>query len=78
MKSTALTITLGVILIAATVMASNKPTRFAVIGDRTGEHQEGIHEQIVAGISRLRPDFALTVGDMIERYTVDTAVLNRE
>ncbi|MEP0828388.1 MAG: metallophosphoesterase [bacterium] len=78
LKSTRLTITLGVILIAATVTASEKPTRFAVIGDRTGEHQEGIYEQIVAEIARLRPDFALTVGDMIEGYTVDTAVLNRE
>lgn len=78
LKSTRLTFLLGVILFAATVTASDKPTRFAIIGDRTGEHQEGIYERIVAEIARLRPDFALTVGDMIEGYTVDSVILDSE
>jgi predicted phosphodiesterase len=48
------------------------PIRFAVIGDRTGETQPGIYEQIVAEIERLKPEFVMTVGDMIEGYSQDT------
>ena len=58
---------------------SDKPTiRFAILGDRTGSAQEGIFEQAVAEINRLRPDFVMTVGDMIEGYTNDTTVINQE
>ncbi len=46
--------------------------RFAIIGDRTGETQPGIYEQIVTEIERLKPDFVITVGDMIEGYSHDT------
>jgi hypothetical protein len=52
--------------------------RFAIIGDRTGGHQPGVYEGIVAEVERLRPDFVLTVGDQIEGYTEDTAVLGGE
>jgi hypothetical protein len=51
---------------------------FAVLGDRTGEHQPGIYERAVAQVERLRPDFVLTVGDHIEGYTDDTAVLKTQ
>ncbi len=40
--------------------------RFAVIGDRTGGAVPGIYEQIVEEIERMKPDFVITVGDMIE------------
>jgi len=52
--------------------------RFAIIGDRTGGHVPGIYGQIVDEIQRLRPEFIMTVGDMIEGYTDDTARLNTE
>ncbi len=45
---------------------SDCPIRFAVIGDRTGSAVPGIYEQIVGEIERLKPDFVVTVGDMIE------------
>ncbi len=42
------------------------PVRFAVIGDRTGGAIPGIYEQVVEEIERMKPDFVITVGDMIE------------
>ena len=59
----------------ATIVA---PVRFAIIGDRTGDHMPGIYEQIVAEVERMKPDFVLTVGDMIEGYTADTNRLNQQ
>ncbi|MEW6411732.1 MAG: metallophosphoesterase [Candidatus Zixiibacteriota bacterium] len=54
------------------------PIRFAIIGDRTGENQPGIYEQIIGEIERLKPEFVMTVGDHIEGYTSDTSILNAE
>lgn len=54
------------------------PLRFAILGDRTGDHQEGIYPAVVAEITRMRPDFVMTVGDMIEGYTSDTAQMQTE
>ena len=44
----------------------SRSIRFAVLGDRTGGAVPGIYEQIVQEIERLKPDFVVTVGDMIE------------
>ena len=52
--------------------------RFAVIGDRTGGHVEGVYGEIIDEVQRLRPDFVMTVGDMIEGYTDDSTQLNSE
>jgi hypothetical protein len=52
--------------------------RFAVLGDRTGTHEPGIHGQIIAEIERLRPDFVIGVGDMIEGYSQDTTAVKKE
>jgi predicted phosphodiesterase len=54
------------------------PVRFAIIGDRTGGHQEGIYEQIVSAVENEKPEFVMTVGDQIEGYTEDTATLSRQ
>ena len=54
------------------------PVRFAVIGDRTGGHQPGIHGKIVGEIDRMNPDFVVGVGDMIEGYTGDTTAIKTE
>jgi predicted phosphodiesterase len=54
------------------------PVHFAILGDRTGDHQEGVYEEIVAEIERLRPDFVMTVGDHIEGYISDTAEMNKQ
>jgi hypothetical protein len=53
------------------------PMRFAVIGDRTGTAQPGIYEQIIEDIQKLKPDFAITVGDMIEGPAPDTMEIVR-
>ena len=57
---------------------SKYSVRFAIIGDRTGDHQEGVYEAIVAEVERLRPDFVMTVGDHIEGYISDTIEMNRQ
>ena len=54
------------------------PVRFVIMGDRTGGAVPGIYEQMVIEAERLKPDFVITVGDMIEGYTEDTTVLNNE
>ncbi len=54
------------------------PVRFIIMGDRTGGAVPGVYEQMVAEADRLKPDFVMTVGDMIEGYTEDTTVLNNE
>lgn len=51
------------------------PVRIGILGDRTGDHQPGVYEGIVAELDRLRPDRVLNVGDMIEGYTTDSLTL---
>ena len=58
--------------------AGHEPVRFAIIGDRTGNHQPGLYEQALAEIEWLKPELIITVGDHIEGYTEDTAQLNQE
>jgi len=78
---------ISILLLLATGLAGNlisgdnlkkHPVRFAVIGDRTGSHVPGIYGQIVLEIERLKPDFVLTVGDMIEGYNDDTTQISNE
>jgi len=76
MKRFILTLTIGsifLILISNISSLANEgnaeaftTVRFAVIGDRTGGATPGIYEQIVMEIERMKPDFVITVGDMIE------------
>lgn len=54
------------------------PVRFAIIGDRTGGHEPGIYPEIIKEIERLKPEFVMTVGDMIEGYTEDPARMTEE
>jgi len=60
-------------------MAVAKPVRFAILGDRTGGHQDSIHEKIVAEVVQAKPEFVITVGDHIEGYQqTDTLKLDEE
>jgi hypothetical protein len=52
--------------------------RFAVVTDRTGEHRDGIFEASMGKLNLVRPEFVVSVGDLIEGYTDDGAVLDRE
>ena len=67
----------AVMLLAVTAVAA--PVRFAIIGDRTGDHQDSIHEKIVTAVAKAKPEFVITVGDHIEGYEqTDTAKLDEE
>ena len=75
----------GIVLFSIPLVASGEsinlsdhPVRFAIVGDRTGSHVEGVYGAIIEEIERLKPDFVMTVGDMIEGYTEDTTVLVEE
>lgn len=50
--------------------------RFAVIGDRTSGHIEGIFGAVLEEIERMRPEIILSVGDYIEGHTDDSIVLD--
>jgi hypothetical protein len=67
-----------VLMGSSTAADGSTAVRFAVIGDRTNTAQPGIYEQILAEAGRLRPELMITVGDHIEGYTADTAVLDSE
>ncbi|MBN2226229.1 MAG: metallophosphoesterase [candidate division Zixibacteria bacterium] len=54
------------------------PVRFAILGDRTGGHVEGIYGKVVDEIEPLQPEFVITVGDMIEGYETDTTICNEQ
>ena len=61
-------------ILAPTPFAAERlgePIRFAIIGDRTGIHTPGVYRDIIKEIELLKPDFTITVGDMIEGYTDD-------
>ena len=40
--------------------------RFAILGDRTGEAQRGVYEQVWKEVAAESPAFVMSVGDTIE------------
>jgi hypothetical protein len=52
--------------------------RFVVVTDRTGEHRDGVFESAMPRINLVRPEFVVSVGDLIEGYTEDPAVLGSQ
>lgn len=52
--------------------------QFAIVGDRTGEHREGVFASAVGQLNLLRPEFVISVGDLIEGYSEDKQVLEQE
>lgn len=52
--------------------------RFAILPDRTGQERPGKFEQAIATIGALDPEFVISVGDLIEGYTEDTAAVEAE
>jgi hypothetical protein len=49
--------------------------QFAVIGDRTGGHRKGVFPAAVDVLNLLQPEFVMSVGDFIEGYVEDEALL---
>ncbi|MBD3336981.1 MAG: hypothetical protein GF355_15820, partial [Candidatus Eisenbacteria bacterium] len=60
---------------ASGVGVASAELEIAVIGDRTGGHTPGIYEKILTTAVGMDPDLVITVGDMIEGYTEDAAVI---
>ena len=59
---------------------NNNPAtfQFAIVTDRTGGHRPGVFLDGVQKLNLLQPEFVMSVGDLIEGYTEDTAKLNWE
>jgi len=57
---------------------STDVVRFAVIADLTGGERKGIFDVAVEGLAAMKPDFVLSIGDLIEGGTEDITNLNKE
>ncbi len=59
---------------------NNKPGnfQFAIVTDRTGGHRPGVFLDGVKKLNLLQPEFVMSVGDLIEGYTTNEEVLDRE
>jgi predicted phosphodiesterase len=53
--------------------ADGPPLRLAILGDRTGEAQAGVFEQVWKELDAEKPDFVVGVGDTIEGLHDNTA-----
>ena len=51
---------------------------FVIVGDRTGGARPGVFESVPSKVDLLEPAFVLSIGDLIEGYTEDSARLARE
>ncbi len=58
----------------------NDPDRFhiAIMTDRTGGHRPGIWMKGIRAVNLLRPEFVVSVGDLIEGYTEDRQQVEAE
>ena len=58
----------------------NDPDRFqiAILSDNTGGHRPGIWMDAVRKLNMLRPEFVMSVGDLIEGYSDDRAEVEEQ
>ncbi len=59
--------------VIATGAGDHSDFRFAILGDRTGEAQPGVYEQVWQQVDRWRPDMVINVGDTIQGGDDSTA-----
>ncbi|HUR54530.1 MAG TPA: metallophosphoesterase [Gemmataceae bacterium] len=52
--------------------------QFAVVSDRTGGHREKVFSRAVQQINLLQPNFVMSVGDLIEGYSLKEDVIKNE
>ena len=52
--------------------------QFAIVTDRTGGERPGIFSVGIEKLNLMKPEFVMSVGDLIEGYTEDVEQLNRE
>jgi len=55
-----------------------KDFQFAIVADRTGGHRPGVFENAIEKLNLLQPKFVLSVGDLIEGYSVDKDEIYRQ
>lgn len=51
---------------------------FVVVTDRTGGHRQGVFLDGVRKINLLQPEFVVSIGDLIEGYTEDVALMDKQ
>lgn len=56
----------------------NDNYRFVIIGDLTGGEEPGVFDYAVERINELAPDFVISVGDLIDGYTLDTSLITKQ
>jgi hypothetical protein len=52
--------------------------QFAVVSDRTGGHRAQVFSRAVERINLMQPEFVVCVGDLIEGYSENTRLLDRQ
>jgi predicted phosphodiesterase len=52
--------------------------QFAIVSDRTGGHRPGVFADAVERLNLLKPEFVVSIGDLIEGYTHDEAEISRQ
>ena len=52
--------------------------QFVIVSDRNGGHREGVFGEALRKINDLRPEFVISVGDLIRGYTADLEQVGRE
>ena len=52
--------------------------QFAIMADRTGGHRPGIFADAVDKLNLLKPEFVLSIGDLIEGYTHEEDEISRQ
>jgi len=51
---------------------------FAIVADRTGGMQSNVFEEAVKKLNLLRPDFVISIGDLIDGYTMNENLAHRQ
>jgi len=52
--------------------------QFAIVADRTGGQRNGVFGRAIERLNRLRPEFVMSVGDLIEGYSEDSLAVARQ
>src|SRR5688572_5883913 len=56
----------------------HKNFQFVIVGDRTGRARPGVFEKGIEKLNLLRPEFVMSVGDLIEGYTKDPGEIDQQ
>ena len=68
----------GLVLLVAGIATAADNFTFVIMSDRTGGADQPMFEKAIGEIVLLKPDFVVTVGDMIEGYSSDTTEVKRQ